>query len=493
MADETYTTRMRITSDVSGAVAAGKEYDKLIAKAKDLGKESAAQAKKSKAAFGDLSKAVGALRKVMSGFGTVALFGGLIAGIAKIRDSFKSAQKQAEAMAKIQKELGESKAIQGLATQYNQLADSIAAAAKAQTTRLDQIDEDVAGRRRLDKANLEAEKQKELEALNPNAEDYAERKAQIEARYAAREANMNASNAREDIVLKRQRLGVEADIKDQEANAEDKNAETIRAQIAQAQRRMGAAQVGAVDLNEADKKGGFDTIGKTFAQIFTGQWGRAAGATTAEGDAIRQQKAKEAADAELKVAELQEQLRKSEERARALRNEAGAIRSRQEGMGQLLDAADVEADTARRQGDMGITAADAAYQKKQDAYNKEVADTADAVEAKRLLEQKKAEFESQIAAQKQRVADAGARVYAAQGAQSEAAANGDRRGAAAAGQQVASAQAAAQEVEYGANRLIASLTEKLQQVNALLSKANSAIAKNNQQRLTQQAEAVTAP
>lgn len=491
MADQEYETKIRITSDVSGAVATGKEYDKLIAKAKDLGNRSVEASKKSKAAFGDLSKSVELLRKVMSGFGTVALFGALIAGITKIRDSFKSAQKQAEAMAKIQKELGESKAIQGLATQYNQLADSIAAAAKAQTTRLDQTDEDVAGRRRLDKANLEAEKQKELEALNPAAEDYAERRAQIEARYAAREANMNASNAREDIVLKRQRLGVEAEIKDQEANAEDKNAERIRAQIAQAQRRMGAAQVGAVGLNEADKNGGFDTFGKTFAQILTGQWGRVAGATTAEGDAIRQQRAKEAADAELKVAELQEQLRKSEERARGLRKEAGTIRARQEGMGQLLDAADVEADTARRQGDTGIAAADAAYQKKQEEESEKIRVQEDAVRAKALLEAEKMRIEQQIAAQKQRVADAGADVWMAQGAVSEATANGNRADAAAASRQLASAQSAAQGVEFEAGRLITSLEAKLKNIESLLNKANSALQKDNSQRLTAQAEALT--
>lgn len=491
MADQVYETKMRITSDVSGAVATGREYDKLLAKAKDLGNRSVEESKKSKAAFGDLSKAVAGLRRALSGFGTAALFGALISGINRVKESFSAAKKQADELAKINKELGESKAIQQLAARYDQLKDSIAAAANAQKARLDQIDEDVSGRRRLDKANLEAAKQREIEALDPNAADYAERKAQIEARYAAQGANMEASNAREDIVLKRQRLGVEAETKDQEAAAEDANAERIRAELAQTRRRQSAAALGAADLNAADKGGVMDTIGKTLMQLFTGQWGRAAGATTEEGDAIRLQKAKESADLELRIAKLEEQLRQSEERAGALRTEAGNIRTRADGMGTLLEASDIEAETARRQGDTGEAAAAAALSKKQEEEAEKIRVQEDAVRAKALLERQKAELQAQIATQQGRISSAGLAVFGAQGAYDVAAANGDRQGMAGAAQSLASAQQTAQNVEFSAGTLITNLEQKLKDVESLLNKANNAIAKNNSQRLTAQAEALT--
>ena len=101
MADQVYETKMRITSDVSGAVATGREYDKLLAKAKDLGNRSVEESKKSRAAFGDLSKAVAGLRRALSGFGTAALFGALISGINRVKESFSAAKKQADELAKI--------------------------------------------------------------------------------------------------------------------------------------------------------------------------------------------------------------------------------------------------------------------------------------------------------------------------------------------------------------------------------------------------------
>lgn len=502
MAQEEYVTKLRMTADLSGGIATEKEYDRVLAKAKELGKKNVEEAKKTKDSFAALSKTVGAFRRVLMGFGVAGLFAGIITSIKKVSESFAEAKKQADEMAKIQKQLDESKHIQNLAAQYDQLKDSAEKAAAAQNAALEQIDTDVSNRRRLDKAKMNAAKQEELAALDPNDEYYAEKVQQIEAKYSGMSANMEASNAREDIVLERQKLDAQAEQKDQAATAQDAQSASIRAQIAQAKRRQSAAQIASVDLNEADKNGFWDSFGTNIKNILTLNWGRVAGAQTEEGDRIRREKAKEAADAELKVAELEEKLRQSEDRAAALRRESGNIRTKRDSLGVALDAADIEVETARRQGDIGIEKADTAMQKKREQVAKDswaegqkeadrLAQETDAARAKALLEAEKARIEQQIAAQQQRKFDAGAAVFTAQGALNNAQANRDRAGAASAAQQLSSAQAAATNIEFSADALIKKLTEKLKSVNSLLNKATSAIEKNNSQRLAAQAEALT--
>lgn len=495
MADQEYTTKLRLEADLSGGVATEKQYDQLISKAKELGRSGKSGAAEAAAGINNLSKTVGFLRKALAGFGLVGLFTGLIASINKIKESFGAAQKQAEEMAKIQKQLDESKHIQNLAAQYDQLKDSAEKAAAAQNAALEQVGTDVSNRRRLDKAKMEAEKQEELAALDPNDEYYPEKVAQIEAKYSGMSANMEASNAREDIVLERQNLEAQAGQKDQAAAAQDAESAKIRAQILQARRKKGAAQIASVELNEADKNGGMDMIGKTIAQIFTGQWGRAADATTEEGDKIRQAKAKEAAEAELKVAELQEQLRKSEEKASSLRTEAGNIRTKRDSLGVALEAADIEAETARRQGDIGVEKADTAMQKKREQVAKDswaegqkeadrIAQETDAARAKALLEAEMPKAQERIYQQKQRIAAEDASVAQAKAAYDTA--TGSAKGTAA--QRLAQVTQTANETKDEANRLIKQLQETLSGMKSVMTAATSELKKNNSQRLTEQAQ-----
>ena len=495
MADNEYTTKLRLEADLSGGVATEKQYDQLVAKAKELGRSGKSGAAEAAAGINNLSKTVGFLRKALAGFGVVGLFTGLISSINKIKESFGAAQKQAEEMAKIQKQLDESKHIQNLAAQYDQLKDSAEKAAAAQNAALEQIDTDVSNSRRLDKAKMNAAKQEELAALDPNDEYYAEKVAQIEAKYSGMSANMEASNAREDIVLERQKLGTQAEQKDQAAAVQDAESAKIRAQLNQAKMKQNAAQLGSVDLNEADKGGVLDTIGKTLGQIFTGKWGRAAGATTEEGDKIRQAKAKEAAEAELKVADLQEQLRKSEEKAAALRTEAGNIRTKRDSLGVALEAADIEAETARRQGDIGVEKADTAMQKKREQVAKDswaegqkeadrIAQETDATPAKALLEKQMPETQRQIYLQKQRIAAADASVAQAQAAYDTA--TGSAKGSAA--QRLQQVTQTAAETKDEANRLIKQLQETLSGMKSVMTAATSELKKNNSQRLTEQAQ-----
>ena len=365
MAEYDTTIRIGTQADLSGGVQTEKQLEQITRKAKELGKASSESAGKASNAFGRLQQATGRLRQALTGFGVAGIFSALISQIGKVAASFDAAKKRAEDFAKIQKQLAESKGVQQLASDYERLKDAVSAASAEQSHALDMIDEDVKNRRRLEKAQRDAAKQNELAALDPSDPAYAQKVAQINARYAIGESAEAASNAREDVVLQRQRLETQAGLKDQKAAAQDAQTTLIRRKIADAQREKNRADMASQSLNENDKTGVLSAIGTTMSQLFTGDWGRLTEAKTKEGDAERKTEAEKAAAAELKIADLQEELRKSEERAAALRKEAGNLRERRDKAGEALTAIDIERNTASISGRTVLAAADTALGKKE--------------------------------------------------------------------------------------------------------------------------------
>ena len=206
MAENDTTIRIGTQADLSGGVQTEKQLEQITRKAKELGKASSESAGKASNAFGRLQQATGRLRQALTGFGVAGIFSALISQIGKVAASFDAAKKRAEDFAKIQKQLAESKGVQQLASDYERLKDAVSAASAEQSHALDMIDEDVKNRRRLEKAQRDAAKQNELAALDPADPAYAQKVAQINARYAIGESAEAASNAREDVVLQRQRL-----------------------------------------------------------------------------------------------------------------------------------------------------------------------------------------------------------------------------------------------------------------------------------------------
>lgn len=466
---------IKLKADVSGGVQSRQELEKLRQKAKETMNDADRAAKQASGGIEGLSRSVGFLRKAMTGFGVVGLFAGAAAAIAKIKDSFNAAAKEAEAFRKIQNDLAQAKALNALVQGYERLKEAVSSAAAAQQHSLDMIDQGVANRRRLDAAKLERDKQAALAGLDPEAEDYAERKAAIEADFAARSASMGASNAKEDVVLSRQKLEAQADLKDKEAEAQDAATAVIRRKLGDARRARQVAESESFELNEADKTGVGSAIGRTLGQLFSGDWGRMAGATTAEGDAVRRDAAKRAADLELKVQELEEALRKSEEKAASLRAEGGRIRERRDKMGELYEAAEIEGENARGAARTGEETAQRALGKKREEIAAKEEKYSDAVAAAEMLSRQEAELQSAIAAQREKKAAANLSVFEAQGAYNLATANGDRRGAASAAGTLHAAEAAAKDVSYEADKAIAAMTEALKDVERRLKAAQSHI------------------
>lgn len=344
---EDYDTNIRIgmEADLAGGVQTERQFDKLKQKAREFGKEAGSSSNSASAALGRVNSAVG---KVKSALASLTIGSVFIAGLQKIAESFKSAEKNASEFAKIDRKLKEKSSLAEMANDARRLADAVADAVKSENRQLTLIDDQVSARRRLQKANLEAAKESELSGLDPNSEDYGEQVKLVEAKYARISAQNAASDAKEDVVLQRQKIASDIEIKNSELSAESANESLIRRKIADARREKSAADIASESINEEDKSGFVDALGKTLAQLATGQWGRAAGATTEEGDRIRKENKAKSSDISLRIIELEEELRKSQVRQRDLRAERRNLNDRLRSTDTLLEAADIEGDTINR-------------------------------------------------------------------------------------------------------------------------------------------------
>ena len=344
---EGYDTKIRIgmEADLAGGVQTERQFDKLKQKAREFGKEAGSSSNSASAALGRVNSAVG---KVKSALASLTIGSVFIAGLQKIAESFKSAEKNASEFAKIDRKLKEKSSLAEMANDARRLADAVADAVKSENRQLTLIDDQVSARRRLQKANLEAAKESELSGLDPNSEDYGEQVKLVEAKYARISAQNAASDAKEDVVLQRQKIASDIEIKNSELSAESANESLIRRKIADARREKSAADIASESINEEDKSGFVDALGKTLAQLATGQWGRAAGATTEEGDRIRKENKAKSSDISLRIIELEEELRKSQVRQRDLRAERRNLNDRLRSTDTLLEAADIEGDTINR-------------------------------------------------------------------------------------------------------------------------------------------------
>lgn len=470
MADGDVSVKIKLGADISGGVQSRQELEKMRQAAKKTTDDAAK-------GFDGLSKQVGFFKKALTGFGVAGLFTGLISALAKIKESFEASAKHAKALDKIQDELAKAKGLQQLVSAYERLKSAAAAAASEQSHALQMIDDSVSNRRRLDSAKLEQGKLAAIAALDPNAPDYAEQKAKIEADYASRSAAMNSSNAREDIVLARQKLDAEAAGKVKEAEAEDAATAVARKKLAEARVEKSKADIEAVDLNENDKTGVVAAIGKTLAQFFTGDWGRMSGATTAEGDQARQNAAKRAADLELRIAELEEEVRKSEGRAAGLRKDAVNLRERRNAMGGALEAAGIEGENTMAAARASEKEASHALDKKQKAMQAEADKNADAMTAAENLSRTQADLQWRIAAEQAKKDATKAVVFQAQNAVDLAKANGKPTGDLTANLQAA--QTAANDVNFAADKAIHNLVEMLKRVEAQLKAASDHIKRSS--------------
>ena len=474
--------KVKITAENGGVVQAENGLKRVRNAAKKTASESKSGFEQMRASVGKVQGAFGALRNVLTGFGIGGFVVALTGGISKIIDSFGSAKKSADEFRAIQVKLAEEKGIASLANDYNKLTDAINAAAAAENHQLEMIDIEVANRRKLAAAKMEAAKEDEISKLDANAKDYAEQLDKIEKKYAALKAAADASNAREDLILSRQKMEAQAGQTEKQAAAQDEASKAIEAKIKAARRAQSRADIEAVDLNSADKTGVLSAVGKTMGQLFTGDWGRMSEAKTSEGDQVRKQAAERSAELEKQIQALTEELRKSNEQAAKLRQDAKNTREKAAAMGGALEAAEIEGDTARKTAARGETAAQAALDKNHAEQAAEAAKIADAEKARALLSVQKQNLQAQIAAQQQKKDAAAFQVYNAQGTMDAARLGGNRGIQQSAFANLQAAQDAAQNVNHAADTAINALTATLKNVEARLKAAQNFLESQSKQQ-----------
>ena len=372
MAEYDTTIRIGTQADLSGGVQTEKQYDRLIAKAKELGKQSTASGKQVESSLGGVSRAAGLLRKALGGFGAVALITGLVGAIEKVRKSFGEAKSELDKLVEAKSKAEHKEAVEALAKSYDALGEAAKKATDALQHQNEMLDISVKNARDLEDAQLNLAEQKELAAIDDSDLAAGEKRAQISARYAQRRGALAASRGKEDVVYQRQKLQEEADLKrSQAAGIEGALANDDRV-IADARRRLADAHTRTYAENDEDATGWFASFGNNLKNLATLNWGRAgffglgkADNRTAEGDAKRAAAKAEAEELEAEIKQLEERKAARLKEAENLRKEAERAEEKKNAIGGQLAVSDVKAETASISGRTALAAADTAREKKE--------------------------------------------------------------------------------------------------------------------------------
>jgi len=381
-----------------------KALDDVADQADEVGKNGSASVGKLSSAMNVLRRAAGLARNVLTGFGVVGVFSMLASAVGKVTESFGAAKKEAEELAKAKDKAAHAKEVEDLAKAYEQLGESMRKASEAMQ-RANEL-EDIATRnaRALEDAQLDLAKQKELAAIDANDPAAAEKRAQIEARYAAQRGETAANRSREDIERTVDRMEEEASGKRRAAVDIENSVDEDDAVIADVKRRRDAALKRSLSLNREDNMSTASQIGSDLKNIVTLNWGKVTDTKTAAGDAIRKEAAAEAKELDAELKRLREQRAEKLKQAEALHTEADQLVKKAEAERKGYDVADTQEMVSFYEGQRATSEADRAREKKE----KQVAKDRQTIDEGGM---KKADLETRAANEKAR-AQAAADAYA---------------------------------------------------------------------------------
>ena len=473
MAEETYTTKLKIEADTKGADQAATAYEKSGRAAKKASEES-------KKGFGGLKKSIeGTSRaaeifnKVLSGFGFIGIFTMVVGIVDKLRNSFSATTAEAKKFAEEARKAADTARVEKLADAWKKLEDQIsnASAAQSRANELEDMQRDNV--RKLEDDQAELAKQKELAALDPIDPLYEKKKAQIEARYGAAAAKRSVARRQEDANIAADRAGNEAAAMSAEAMQRSLALTDERAELERLKRERYMAIDASTADNHADAHGVGDAFLSNIKNIISLDWDKVGSMRTDEGDAIRE-------DAKKRAEELQKQIKDKEAQIAAQERKISELQSGADHLTQKATlhrgaafGAETAMETASLAGSAAVSAADKAVTDEQTRI-------ADAHRARAALTAKRDELKAQIAAAQGRKDAAGLAVFNAQGAVDLAKANGGR-GQGAAQAALNEAQSTALEVSHSADRAIAALTKTLKDVESRLKAAQTAIESQSKQ------------
>ena len=466
--------KYKIHGDKKGADEIAGGISNIQHRAAEANSKLTAGAQQSAGAFQRLSGSVGFLRRALTGFGAVALFSGIINGISKLKESFGAAQKAAEEFNEKQKEIKASAELTKLQTAYKGLADAVAQANQESTRELDLIDRKVQARRKLESAELEAQKQAALAELSPDSIIYKEQKAQIEADFAARAETQKLANEKEDIVLKRQRENEKAGLKDKEAEAQDKQTALLYKKLGKLMLERSAANLASTELNDKDKTGGFlDATAKNLGQFLTLDWGRLTKVRTAEGDEERKRNLEKTGQLDEAIIQLKDEIRQSEEKSSELRAQGEHHRQVADSYSDELKANRIRRETADR-------AALKAERDTQAAKEAKMTEIRDDQRAFQKLQEEKKDYQARKLEAQATKNEAGRAVFAAQGDLEASQRRGDKRKTQEQYyQKLQDAIAQQNETNYAADKLIEKIDEGLKHITNKLNSLSHKLEKTN--------------
>lgn len=178
---------------------------------------------------GALSNTVNGLNNVRRAIGKVFAALGIIGfvingikslweGFQKLKEWINSAETAARKLREEMEKRSYENAIKDAEAAYKKLNEQIERANRLEKERNQILDERNSRKRDIEDAQNALSKAKEIAALDPNADDYAERKRAIETKYQRHESRKAAQRADYDVKLNEYRLRQEAYNKGQAAN-----------------------------------------------------------------------------------------------------------------------------------------------------------------------------------------------------------------------------------------------------------------------------------
>lgn len=498
MADNQYNTLIKLEADTEGAKQVEQALDSVGKKAKEFDMlRDAIFGGKSKKDIKDLEdgtlKLADAFKMLRTVAGGVSIYTTVIGAFGKIEEAYLKIFEMDEKIRKLREEAERetnTKNIENLAEAYDKLSKAVDDASKARQ-RANEI-EDIAtsAAREIEDASADAAKNEEIAALDPNDPYYDRKRAQIDAKYSALQANRTAQRKVEDAETKQNRTLEESEAKSAEAVQRRVALIDDRRQLDILKGKLREAQVASMSENEYDAGTPAEAALVNILRLagLQGGFSRLGDTSTVKGDEKRKEAENKAKELEAKVKDLEKDIAKKEKKIADLESEAQFLSQKSVAIGGTVESAKDVASVMSVQGSISEQKASrdysAAIEKDREEAAKEKAKQEDATRAKALLEKQIPETERQIYLQKQRIASADASVAQAKAAYDNA--TGSAKGTAA--QRLQQVTQTAAETKDEANRLIKQLQETLSGMKSVMTAATSALNKNNSQRLTAQAQ-----
>lgn len=473
MAEETYTTKLKIEADTKGADQVAAAHERAGRAAKKASEESKKGFEGLKKSIEGTSRAAEIFNKILSGFGFFGIFTMAVGVVDKLKSSLGASKEEARKFAEESRKAADTARIEKLADAWKKLEDQISSTSAAQyrANELEDMQRDNA--RKLEDDQAELSKQQELAALDPNDPLYEKKKAQIEARHSAAAAKRSVSRRQEDANIAADRAGNEAAAMSTEAMKRSLALVDERAELERLRRERSRAIDASTADNHADAQGVGGAFLSNIKNIISLDWGKVGDMRTDEGDAIREDAKKRADELEKQIKDKEAQIAAQERKISELQSGADHLTQKATLHRGAAFGAETAMETASLAGSAAVSAADK-------AITDEQARIADAHRARAALTAQQAQLKAQIAAAQGRKDAAGLAVFDAQGAVDLARANGGK-GLAGAQDALNEAKSTALEVSYSADRTIAALTQTLKDVESRLKAAQTAIESQSKQ------------